>query len=498
MTSSVDAKLHSAAPLVVVEAAAGCGKTTKAAEYACQAAERLKHGKVLLLSHTHAACGEFHRKCGSQSNRRKIDVETCDSFCLKAIAAYGQPLGLPTPLDGHLGRAANGVQFGDLSKKAAELFRRSPTIARTVAAHYPIIILDEHQDASLSQHESVILLRDLGGSQLRIFGDSMQAIHVKDKEAYVDFHRLWLEADEKDRLDKPHRWSDSPELGEWIQDCRRRLMSGNAIRLRNAPTSVSVSSHAGLAGRKKFIDPKSAGKIVRTFLDQSSKPAVILAFSGDMARSVAEVSSWRADINEGAQLDNLDELIEAFDVHAGCARGLSTAFLEFLGVIGVGLPGDFRSSLGARLGATVNVKGVGAKQQVWLDHLQPIYSSPDHRGMAAAMRAIRATPPAGYTIRLRDHSWALCSFERTDDPRAFRSTLGRIRRQRKSISQMVSTIHKAKGLDFDNVLLCPIDQHQYPKDELGARLLYVALSRARKTIRLALETKTPTVHVAIV
>ena len=113
------------------------------------------------------------------------------------------------------------------------------------------------------------------------------------------------------------------------------------------------------------------------------------------------------------------------------------------------------------------------------------------------MRMVRDTLPTGYTIRFGDHGWALCAFDRTDDPRAFRSALGRIRRRRKWPPQMVSTIHKAKGLEFDHVLLCPVDRHQYPDGVLGARLLYVALSRAKRSIRLVLAGDTPSRHLVM-
>ena len=55
--------------------------------------------------------------------------------------------------------------------------RRSPTVARLIGARYPVIILDEHQDASLAQRELVMILMQAGGSRLRIFGDPMQALH---------------------------------------------------------------------------------------------------------------------------------------------------------------------------------------------------------------------------------------------------------------------------------------------------------------------------------
>lgn len=212
MTREVDEKLHSNAPVVMIEAAGGCGKTTKAAKFARESAERLTAGKVLLLSHTHAACGEFQRKCAKLN--KKIDVETCDSFCLKVIGAYARPLGLPSPIESHLDRPGGGISFAALSEKAAELFRRAPTVARVVATHYPVIVLDEHQDASLHQHEVVRLLREIGEARLRIFGDPMQAIHPASDNGHVDWDALWAAADETGKLEEAHRWAEVPDLGE--------------------------------------------------------------------------------------------------------------------------------------------------------------------------------------------------------------------------------------------------------------------------------------------
>jgi DNA helicase-2/ATP-dependent DNA helicase PcrA len=229
-------------------------------------------------------------------------------------------------------------------------------------------------------------------------------------------------------------------------------------------------------------------------LNDAPDSAAILAFLGEMAKSAAKAGNWRAPLNEGAQLDELEVLIQGIEAHGGNAAALAGAFLEFLAVIGVGLANGMSDGLRGRLGATVNRERAGRNQLAWLDCLEPIYASPDHRGIAVAMRMVRDKLPAGYSIRFGDHVWALCAFDRTDDPRAFRSALGRIRRRRKWPPQMVSTIHKAKGLDFDHVLLCPVDQHQYPHNVLGARLLYVALSRAKRSIRLVLASDNPSPH----
>jgi hypothetical protein len=182
------------------------------------------------------------------------------------------------------------------------------------------------------------------------------------------------------------------------------------------------------------------------------------------------------------------------EAQAGNAAALAGALLDVLCVIGIGLPQAMCAGLRRRLHAAISRDQAGQNQLAWLDCLEPIYASPDHRGMAVAMRIVRNGPPAGYAVRFHDHVWALCAFDRTDDPRSFLSALGRIRRRRKWPPQMVSTIHKAKGLEFDHVLLCPVDHHQYPNSILGARLLYVALSRAKRSIRLVLAPDAPSRH----
>jgi DNA helicase-2/ATP-dependent DNA helicase PcrA len=51
----------------------------------------------------------------------------------------------------------------------------------------------------------------------------------------------------------------------------------------------------------------------------------------------------------------------------------------------------------------------------------------------------------------------------------------------------IMTIHKAKGLQFDNVIVCDVSEGTFPlywsrNQEEDARTLYVALSRAKKRL----------------
>jgi hypothetical protein len=493
MTRQIDETLHSDAPIVAIEAPAGCGKTWTAAKFAREASTRLETGKVLLLSHTHAACGEFQKRCLRTGS--KISVETCDSFSLRVVGPYAGALGLPYPLEATLGRARDGIPFSVLSEKAVELFQRAPTVAKAVAASFPTIILDEHQDASRAQHRMIMLLREIGFSKVRAFADPMQAIHPDNDDGYVDWETFWNSADAREKLSEPHRWSAAKELGDWIGAARSTLKAGNSINLADAPAAVRIRRYTGLAGRHRFKDIKSAGKLLHGFLNETTDTSVALAFLAPMVRSVAQTGGWRAKINEGASLESLDTLLDLSEQGMGDPQRLSHGLLDFLAAICKGLTAPVKAGLAARLGRSVDHRRAGSVQQAWLTPFGAVYENPNHRGLARAMGLILDGLLPGFAVRLPEHAWALRSLARVDDPRGHLRSLSRLRRRRELAPQTVSSIHKAKGLEFGNVLLCPVDGHQYPAGRLGSRLLYVGLSRATRTVQLALDLSNSTTHI---
>jgi superfamily I DNA/RNA helicase len=110
------------------------------------------------------------------------------------------------------------------------------------------------------------------------------------------------------------------------------------------------------------------------------------------------------------------------------------------------------------------------------------------------MEHLARSPLGAYRVRLRDHAATLRGLGRTDDPRGHLQALSRLRRRRSLPVQSTSTIHKAKGLEFRRVLICPADQQQYPANPYGARLLYVALSRATHCLTIITDKASPLSH----
>src|SRR5882672_4406786 len=124
--SQVTAALRSLSRLVVVEAPAGCGKTYQGAKYAkeiCTSA----YGRVLISTHTHAACdvfGERTRGVGSS-----VEIRTIDSLICQIAGIYHAVLGLPADAGAWARTRKNG--YHQLAQKVANLLSVSPIIARS-------------------------------------------------------------------------------------------------------------------------------------------------------------------------------------------------------------------------------------------------------------------------------------------------------------------------------------------------------------------------------
>jgi len=230
--------LRSDARFVLIEAPGGCGKTHMACEYAREASVKLTTGKrVLVLAHTNAAVEELARRTADLRNA--VRVTTFDSLALQLVSPYAEALGLPVPV--RPGEGPGRVQYSDLSARAADLLNRCPIIARILSAAYPIVILDEHQDASRNQHMMAMSLRG-EGSLIRAFGDPMQAIFGEDRPTWEE---LIAGADIRAELTTPHRWHENPALGAWILQSREALKQGRELPTETAPPSVRVLTIRG-------------------------------------------------------------------------------------------------------------------------------------------------------------------------------------------------------------------------------------------------------------
>jgi hypothetical protein len=217
---SVHTALRSDAPLVVVEAPAGCGKTFQGADYASEIAVSDSIERLLILTHTHAACSVFADRTKGLGAR--VEIRTIDSVIAQIACVYHAGLGLPADIAAWVRQRPDG--HGELALSVAALLKRYPMIVSSLALRNRIVICDEHQDSSGEQHSIVMALQSQG-ARLRVFGDPMQKIFRERARVSVcppcDWEALTGQAHAFEQLDFPHRWaSGCPALGQWTLAAR--------------------------------------------------------------------------------------------------------------------------------------------------------------------------------------------------------------------------------------------------------------------------------------
>ena len=127
-----------------------------------------------------------------------------------------------------------------------------------------------------------------------------------------------------------------------------------------------------------------------------------------------------------------------------------------------------------------------------------LMAEPDHRGvskMLLRLREMKVQQAAFGTIEI-DHGKEFWEAVRLGDYESPDMGLAEITNRRTYARQTpparaVSTIHKAKGLECESVILLPVNADTFPDKEDARCLLYVALSRATHRLQLVVSRENP-------
>ena len=496
---SVYAALRSDAPLVVVEAPAGCGKTTKGADYAREIAVAEAFNRLLILTHTHAACSVFADRTKGVGSR--VEIRTIDSVIAHIASAYHTGLGLPADIAAWVRRHRDG--YASLACSVAALLHRYPMIVASLVERYRVVICDEHQDSSGEQH-SIVMALQAKGARLRIFGDPMQKIFRERARggSYVpcDWDQLTRKAQAFEQLDFPHRWTRGcPQLGQWTLAARTALKTGGAIDLRNGlPPSVTVTFAENQSQRmfEYQLSPRDRRDI--DVFEKGQASLLILTRYNETARSFRGFFSRRIPLWEGHSRDGLEKLVDALAAGKGDCAALAVAIVAFMGDVGKGFsPSAFgnRFEKEVREGCTSSCRGKPATIQ---ELARFLVAEPNHCGIAKMLRRLSqlATTDSNFRdvkIDCGKEFWEathLGDFETADDGLA-EIAHRRIYSHPKPAQKAISTIHKAKGLECDSVIVMPCDAKNFPDRHDARCLLYVALSRAKNHLMLVVSRNSP-------
>lgn len=497
--ASVHAALRSDAPLVVVEAPAGCGKTTSGADYAREIALASKGSRPLILTHTHAACSVFAERTKGVGSG--IDIRTIDSVIASIASAYHAGLGLPADVSTWVRQRQNG--YGELAQNVSALLRRHPMIVASLAMRHRIVICDEHQDSSGEQHAIVMALQQQG-VRLRIFGDSMQKIFRERTHLSIstpcDWDALVRLAQAHEQLDHPHRWtSGCQELGQWTLAARSILKTGGAIDLRGRlPRSIKLI-YAENQSRRNLeyqLSPQDRWEIDR--FERSHPSLLILTRYNSTARSLRGFFNRRVLLWEGHTRTGLENLVDAVLAGQGDPAALAAAAVTFMSEVGKGFsPSAFgdRFEQEAKDGCTCSCSGKPAEIQALARFL---VNEPNHFGVAKMLRRLSDLASSGgyfsdVKIDCPREFWEatyLGDFDSAENGFA-EITHRRTYSRPKPPDKAISTIHKAKGLECESVIIMPCDAKVFPDTEEARCLLYVALSRAKSNLMLVVSRDNP-------
>jgi DNA helicase-2/ATP-dependent DNA helicase PcrA len=493
---SVADLLRSESPLVLIEASAGCGKTYQGAAYARDIAGTMGRGRLLILTHTHAACGVFADR--TKNAGTGVEIKTIDALIGQIATAYHKSLGLPASLSSW---AWQNDGFSIMAAKVAGFLGTQPMVAKALARRYPVIICDEHQDSTADQHSIVMALHG-GGARLRIFGDALQRIYGQktDKAARADQQR-WEALKQSaacGKLEHPHRWKDGcPELGRWILSARTALESGHPINLTvPLPASLRLFLADNISqSRYGYQLSQSNRKPIDAHVNGQSQ-LMVLASHNPLVGALHAFWNRSIPIWEGHTRYTLAALVNVTQAKSGDAGAMASALLGFVGNVAVGFSPSSHGNLlmqEVKDGCTRKTTGKPANIQ---SMARAIIEQPSHVGVAAAldiMRSLVEKKKAGFDNIKIDHRTefrdAIRLGQFTDAHEGFAEIARKRSYARPSPpARVLSSIHKAKGLECDHVMIVGCDKAQFAGTLYARCRMYVALSRAKKSLTLVLPT----------
>ena len=443
---------------------AGTGKTQLVAAAAALAGSEGR--RSLILTHTNAGVDAIRRRLRLLGvSAASTRVETITSWAFTLTRSYPGIAGVTIPpvpnwADSHA--YVEGAVAVAHARALREVMRHS----------FGYLFVDEYQDCSALQHKFVLAL-GTGIEKTIVFGDPLQAIFTfggplasweGDVTAAFPDHQVPLH---------PHRWvGHNNGLGAWLLRLRAHLQVGAALDI----TDYDVP------GLRFVADggPTTLPGIAHGFPNSDESVVLLDKWAPDVARHASRLSGRFLVMEDiGAQFMHQHLANLPADGDPAIAHWLATFAKNC--VIGLGkLDRPVLDRLAQHQGvAHYSREGIGEI----LRALDRLVGNPTYQELGVTAEVMRKNP----TFKLyRREAWR-------DTCEAIRLSVGsdvpvtdmlhqvrdRLRRAgRRPENRIASRTVLVKGLEYDHVVIADLANFADPCN------LYVALSRARKTVTI--------------
>jgi DNA helicase-2/ATP-dependent DNA helicase PcrA len=442
-----------------IVAPAGHGKTEVIAKLAALGQ------RTLILTHTNAGVHAIRARLKRLGvPHPKVSVDTIAGWAMRYAHAFP---GVAKPPEG---LPQGGAQWDQLYWGAAYTLQIK-AVREVVEASYERILIDEYQDCGGPQHDLAIALSSIVPTL--IFGDPMQGIFEFAGATLSWNDDIHAHFPLVGTLTTPHRWvSKNPELGEWIAETREKLRCGEPIELSDPRITYRETSDAfdmatlfdGIDGKEGSFAAIHCNKTICYRLAKAASGGYQAIEEIAANRLSAFAASWDRAPGQAEKIQAIKELtIDCFSIRrAGDGEGTTPEEAAIKVEIGEAV-----AALTARGedGLASNFWALSRKYPRW-----KLYRSELWRDAERTMAEVTSG-------RAEDMTCAVATI---------RQRVGVA--GRRLPKRTVSTPLLLKGLEFDHVVI-PDATHFARERQAQAKLFYVAISRATRSLTIASPTQ---------
>ncbi len=413
----------SGSPYIVVAAGPGSGKTRLLVHKLASLllAEDVKHEQLLMLTFSRAAATEFKKRLIELIGNAAnfIEIKTFHSYCFDL-----------------LGRVGSLSEAENIIKTAVEKIRNGEI--ETYRVTKTVLVVDEAQDMNKEEYELVRALMDQN-EEMRVIlvGDDDQNIYGFRGADSEYMQRLITEKEAtKYELTENYRSSDNivTLTNAWASSISKRLKTEPCFASQQQQGNIQITEYINenLVVPLSSVISKAALSGSSCVLTKTNEDAMLI--SGLLVKEGIKAKLIQS--NDGFNLSNLFELRLFSDIIQGYSENPLIA------------DEDWEQ---AKLRLNAHISSSSKKELV--------------------NAVIRAFEDAN-TAKKYKSDWSAFLFEsKIEDFLNINSEL-----------VYVSTIHKAKGKEFDNVYL--LLKNFTPVTDEDKRLFYVAITRAKKNLSI--------------